>query len=125
MSTTPVRRKVDALLQLAGGSTNTAAARAAGVSPGTVATWKKDPEFARETEALRRVVRREPFDAAAVMAAADEAAVRLAPPGPTVNADGSVTVRVSVPAGTSPSRARKLAARAIVRGLAAVQRDRA
>ncbi|KUN03951.1 hypothetical protein AQI95_21160 [Streptomyces yokosukanensis] len=121
MSATPARRKVDALLQLAAGSTNMAAARAAGVSPGTIAIWKKDPEFAREMDALRQVVRREPFDAAAVMAAAEDVEERLVPPGPRVHEDGSVTVRVSIPSGTSPRKAERLTARAIARGLRAVR----
>lgn len=124
MSTTPVRRKVDALLQLAAGATNKAAAEAAGVSPGTVAAWKRDAAFVRELAALRQVARREPFDVAAMMATADEAATRLAPPGPAVNADGSVTIQVEYPAGTSPSRVQRLTARAIARGLAAAERHR-
>ncbi|MFF9036420.1 hypothetical protein ACF090_13220 [Streptomyces sp. NPDC014892] len=121
MSATPVRDKVSALMALAGGGTNKAAAEAAGVSPGTIATWRRKPEFAGALADLREVVARRPFDAVAVMAAADAAEQRLAS-GSAVRVEGGRWhVTVEVPSGASARRVEQLTARAIARGLRALR----
>jgi hypothetical protein len=120
MTATPVRRKVDALLKLAGGASNRAAADAAGVSPGTIARWRTDRVFAAELVELRAVVARRPLDADAVMARLGQAERRLTP-GPVVSEGGGFRVQVSIPPGSSPRRVEQLTARAIARGLRAVR----
>lgn len=122
MSTTPVRDKVSALLALAGGATNKAAAEAAGVSPGTVACWKRKPEFAAALADLRAVVARKPFDAVAVMAAADAAEERLTPASPVRVEGGRWHVTVEIPSGASARRVEQLTARAIARGMTALRK---
>lgn len=120
MSATPVRRKVDVLLSLAGGSSNRAAANAAGVSPGTVARWRKDRVFAAELVELRAVVGRRPLDADAVMSHLDEVERRLTP-GPVLTGDGGWRVEVSIPAGSTPRQVERLEVRTIARALRAVR----
>ena len=124
MSGTPVRRRVDALAQLAGGASNRAAAEAAGVAAGTVSSWRRDPVFAEELAGVRAVVERRPVDVDAIMARLAEAEERLAPAGPRVNGDGSVSVSVAVPAGVSPRVRERLVARAVARGVARALRER-
>ncbi|MEH0627900.1 hypothetical protein [Streptomyces stelliscabiei] len=121
MSGTPVRDKVSALLTLAGGGTNKAAAEAAGVSPGTVAGWKRKPEFAAALADLRAVVGRKPFDAQALMDAADAAERRLRSGGPVRVEGGRWHVTVEIPSGASPRRVEQLTARAIARGMRALR----
>jgi hypothetical protein len=121
MSRTPVRDKVSALLVLAGGGTNKAAAEAAGVSAGTVAGWKRRPEFAGALADLKAAVARRPFDAAAVMAAADAAEERLRS-GSAVRVEGGRWhVTVEIPSGASARRVEQLTARAIARGMRALR----
>lgn len=115
---TPVRRKVDALLALAGGSSNRAAAEQAGVSPSTVAGWKRDDGFVRELDALKAVMERRPIDGLAVMEALDAAEARFAPPAPSTIA-GRIHVEVRVPAYASPRKRQQIMARALARGMAA------
>ena len=115
---TPVRRKVDALLSLAGGSSNRAASEQAGVSPSTVAGWKRDSGFVRELDALKAVMERRPIDGVAVMDALDAAEARLAPPAPRAVA-GRTRVEVRVPADASPRKRQQIVARALARGMAA------
>jgi hypothetical protein len=122
MTASSVRQKVDALLLLAGGSSNRAAADAAGVAPGTISAWRKNPVFAAELATVKAVVERRPIDADAVMAALVEAAARLAPPGPQVAADGSFRVTVTIPADASPRTRQQIMARALARGIAAAAR---
>ncbi|MFF7260660.1 hypothetical protein ACFZCL_10300 [Streptomyces sp. NPDC008159] len=121
MSATPVRDKVSALLTLAGGGTNKAAAEAAGVSPGTVAGWKRKPEFAAALADLQAAVGRRPFDAAAVMAAAEAAERRLSSGSAMRVEGGRWHVTVEIPAGASARRVERLTARAIARGMRAVR----
>ncbi|MFH9938548.1 hypothetical protein ACH4OT_04395 [Streptomyces murinus] len=122
MSSTPASRKVSALLYLASGKSNRAAAEAAEVSPGTVAAWKRDPVFAAELAAVKAVHEQEPRDARALLARLDQAEQRLAPGGPVVAEDGSFRVAVSIPPGASARKAEQLTARAVARGLRAVRR---
>ncbi|TXJ80677.1 hypothetical protein E2C11_11050 [Streptomyces lavendulae] len=122
MSATPVNRKVSALLYLAGGKSNRAAAEAAEVSPGTVAAWKRDPVFAAELAAVKAVHEQSPRDARALLARLDRAEQRLSAGGPVVAGGGGFRVAVSIPPGASPRKAEQLTARAIARGLRAVRR---
>src|SRR4051812_11512254 len=118
MSSTPIGRKVDALLWLAGGKSNRVAAEAAGVSASTITAWRRDPKFAAELAGLKPVYEGEAVDGGAFMDRLDEAGKRLAPPP---SSGGRVRrVRVRVPAGTPPEEVRERAARAVKR---AVVRD--
>lgn len=103
------RKRVDALLPLAGGMSQRAVAVEVGVASGTVGKWLKDPAFVRELGRIRELAARKPLDVEAVMAAVDEAAVRL----------GAGPVVVSIPAGASPRRRRQLLAGGIARALEA------
>ncbi|MFC4466701.1 hypothetical protein ACFPH6_19575 [Streptomyces xiangluensis] len=118
MSATPVRRKVDALLALAGGKSQRKVAEEVGVNPATIRAWNRDPVFAAELVRMKEVVVQRPLIPEAVFAAMDEAAGRLAPGG---SAAGVVTVRI--PAGASPRRRRQLVARAVARVLEASEGD--
>ncbi|MCX4699528.1 hypothetical protein [Streptomyces sp. NBC_01373] len=113
MSTTPAKRKADALLWLAGGKSNRVAAEAAGVAVSTVAAWKRDRVFAAELVAVRAVYEQVPRDAGVVLARLEEAERRLDPSG-RVAGDPVV---VSIPSGASPRRRRQLLARGIVEAL--------
>ncbi|MFJ4201556.1 helix-turn-helix domain-containing protein [Streptomyces sviceus] len=116
MSSNPIGRKVDALLWLAGGKSNRVAAEAAGVSPSTVAAWKRDPQFAAELADLKQMYETKPLDGQAFMDRLDEAQKRLTPPtSPSV---GVRQVRVRVPAGASPEEVRAQARRAVARAIA-------
>lgn len=110
------RAKVSAVLWLAGGKSQAAAAEAAGVSPSTISTWRKDPVFAAEVEATRLVYEHKPQDGAALMARLDEAEKRLTPATPS--ASGPRTVQVRVRPGESKARVRERVARAIGRDVA-------
>lgn len=118
MTASSVRQKVDALLLLAGGSSNRAAADAAGVAPGTISAWRKNSVFAAELATVKAVVEQRPIDADAVMAALDAAEDRLSPPGPRLVA-GRIQVEVRVPAYASPRTRQQIVARALARGMAA------
>lgn len=119
MSITPAGRKVDALLWLAGGKSNRVAAEAAGVSPSTVAAWKRDPVFAAELAAVTALYNEDPQDGRALVARLDEAQRRLSPP--EVTAGGGFRVQVSIPPGASARKVEQLTARAIARGLRAAR----
>ncbi|MGW7722190.1 hypothetical protein ACWGJ6_02380 [Streptomyces canus] len=124
MSATPANRRVSALLHLAGGKSNRAAAEAAEVSPSTVADWKRDPVFASELAAVKALYEADPRDTEAVLARLSEAEKRLRPKGSVVTEGGAVQVQVCIPVGTSPAKAERLTARAIARGLRAVRESR-
>jgi len=119
MSSAPIGRKVDALLWLAGGKSNRVAAEAAGVAPSTVAAWKRDPKFAAELDDLKQMYEQKPLDGRAFMERLDEAARRLASRGPVTVEGGAARVQVSIPAGASPERARRLIARGVARAVQA------
>ncbi|MEU5892521.1 helix-turn-helix domain-containing protein [Streptomyces sp. NPDC047461] len=118
MATTNVQAKVSALMWLAAGKSQRAAAEAAGVSPGTVSAWCRQPAFAEELAALRTLYGQKPFDGAALMDRLAEAEKRLAP---ARSAKERVRkVRVRVPAGAPAEEVRAQARRAVAR---AVTRD--
>jgi hypothetical protein len=120
MSTTPASRKVSALLYLAASKSNRVAAEAAEVSPGTVATWRKDPVFVAEVDAVRAVYEQRPQDAQLLLDRLDEAERRLAR-GPVVVEGGRFRVTASIPAGVSARKVEQITARAIAKGLRAVR----
>ncbi|MEU3546281.1 helix-turn-helix domain-containing protein [Streptomyces longwoodensis] len=118
------RDKVAAVLHLAAGRSQAAAAGVAGVSASTVAQWRKDPVFVAEVEATRVVWERRPHDADALLARLKEAEAALTPGGGgTVVGGGPARVEVRVPAGASPREVERRTARAIGRGVAAVLRQ--
>lgn len=121
MSATPIGDKVTALLWLAGGKSNRAAAEAAGVSPSTVAAWKRNPAFAAEVDAVRAVYEQRPQDAQLLLARLDEAERRLTRGGPVVVEGGRFRVTASIPAGVSARKVEQITARAIAKGLRAVR----
>ncbi|MEU2300547.1 hypothetical protein ABZ584_24445 [Streptomyces antibioticus] len=121
MTATPANRKVDALLWLAGGKSNREAAEAAGVSPTTVAAWKRQPTFAAELAAVRALYEERPQDGRAIVGRLQEAKERLSPHAPKVVAGGTFRVRVNIPPGSSARQREQLTARAIARGLRAVR----
>ncbi|MFE5218406.1 MULTISPECIES: helix-turn-helix domain-containing protein [unclassified Streptomyces] len=98
MTATPARDKVSAVLWLAAGKSQRAAAEAAGVSPGTVAQWRRDPVFAAEVERIRGAWEEQPRDGRELLAQLDEVEKRLTPAAPA-------------------RRVEKRAMRAIARGL--------
>lgn len=116
MSSTPIGRKADALLWLAGGKSNRVAAEAAGVSASTITAWRRDSKFAAELAELKQMYEAKPFDAGAFMDRLDEAGKRLAPP--PSSGGGVRRVRVRVPAGASKEEVRARAAHAVQRAVA-------
>ncbi|MFF9153834.1 helix-turn-helix domain-containing protein [Streptomyces sp. NPDC014846] len=102
MTATPARDKVSAVLWLAAGKSQRAAAEAAGVSPGTVAQWRRDPVFAAEVERIRRAWEEQPQDGRELLAQLDEVEARLTP-------------------AASTRRVEKQLARAVARGLRTVR----
>lgn len=121
MTTTHPRNKAAAVLWLAAGKSQKAAAETAGVSPGTVSQWLRNPTFAAEVEKTRAVYEQKPQDGAALLAHLDEVEKRLTPE-PAVRVDGArFRVRVEVPAGASRRKVEQITARAIARGLRAVR----
>lgn len=117
MAATHPRDKASAVLWLAAGKSQKAAAEAAGVSAGTVATWLKNPAFVAEVETTRAVYSQKPQDGRALVDHLGEVAERLAPQAPQRLVDGSIRVPVAVPAGASPRQQERAVARAIARGL--------
>ncbi|MEU9245683.1 helix-turn-helix domain-containing protein [Streptomyces sp. NPDC048385] len=104
-------KRVDAILPLVAGQSQRAVAESVGVHPSTVRAWLKDPLFADELAKVREVAARKPLDAGAVLVAMDEAAVRLGarPAG--------APVVVSIPAGASARRRRRLLAQGVARAV--------
>lgn len=121
MIATPAHDKVSALLWLAGGKSNRVAAEAAGVSPSTVATWKRDPVFAAELDAVRAVYEQNPQDGRALVERLEQAEQRLTRKGPVAIGAGGTRVRVSIPPGASPRKTERLIARGIAQGLRAAR----
>ncbi|QFZ74003.1 helix-turn-helix domain-containing protein [Streptomyces fagopyri] len=117
MTATHPRHKASAVLWLAAGKSQRAAAEAAGVSPSTVRQWVTDPVFVAEVESTRVVYSQKPQDGRALVEHLAEVEARLAPQGPERLRDGSVRVPVAVPAGASPRQQERAVARAIARGL--------
>ncbi|MEU6373939.1 helix-turn-helix domain-containing protein [Streptomyces sp. NPDC046909] len=121
MSTTHPRDKASAVLWLAAGRSQRAAAEAAGVSPGTVAQWRRDPVFAAEVERIRRIWEQDSKDWPGLLAELDEVERRLTPT-PAVAVEGDRwRVTVTVPPGASARKVEQLTARAIARGLRAAR----
>lgn len=121
MTTSHARSKVSALLWLAGGKSNRVAAEAAGVAPSTIAAWKKDPVFAAELAAVTEAYQARPQDAQLLLDRLDQAEQRFRPDA----RDGTVHVRVTVPAGATTQQRRKAVARGLARGITTALRDRA
>jgi len=111
MSRIDLRVKADAVMGLARGLSRREVAEAAGVSPRTVGAWLRNPAYAAEVEALRAVIEVKPLDPEKVLAALQACHDRIRGRVPGV-------VTVSIPAGTSPRKARQLVARGIARVLA-------
>lgn len=113
MSAPTTSSKVSALLWLAGGKSNRVAAEAAGVSPTTVATWRRDPLFASELAEVTALYEEKPCDGDALVRRLDLAEQRLA------SASRARTVTVRVRPGTPPTqvaeRVTRVVARAAVR----------
>ncbi|MER7838440.1 helix-turn-helix domain-containing protein [Streptomyces sp. NPDC096040] len=104
-------KRVDAILPLVAGQSQRAVAESVGVHPSTVRGWLKDPLFTKELARVQEVAARRPLDAEAVLAVMDEVAVRLG----ARSAGGPVVV--SIPAGASAGRRRRLLARGIARAV--------
>ncbi|MET8134665.1 helix-turn-helix domain-containing protein [Streptomyces sp. NPDC005251] len=110
MTRSDPRRRVDALLLLAGGKSQRATAAEVGVHPSTVRAWLRDPVFAEELARVREAVAVRPLGAERLMAVVDEAEARL-------GGRGRGPVTVVIPAGASPARRRRLMAEGIARVL--------
>lgn len=121
MSATNPRDKASAVLWLAAGKSQRAAAEAAGVSPGTVRLWRRDPVFVAEVERTRAVWAEKSKDGQALLDHMDEVERRLRPVSAVRVEGGRFHVTVSIPSGSSRRRAEQLTARAIARGLRAVR----
>lgn len=121
MTATHPRNKASAVLWLAAGKSQRAAAEAAGVSPGTVSQWLRNRVFAEEVERTRTVWAEKSKDGLALLDHLEEVERRLTP-SPTVRVEGGGSrVSVSIPAGASRRKAEQLTARAIARGLLAAR----
>lgn len=123
MTATPPRDKASAVLWLAAGKSQKAAAEAAGVSPGTVREWRRDPVFVAEVERLRPVWEQQP-DGRALLAQLEEVERRLTPAPPVAVEGDRFRVTVSIPPGASARKVEQLTARAIARGMRAVREAR-
>ncbi|WP_432020067.1 helix-turn-helix domain-containing protein [Streptomyces sp. 1222.5] len=121
MTTTRPRDKASAVLWLAAGQSQRAAADAAGVSAGTVARWRRDPVFAAEVERIRRIWERDSRDWPGLLAELDEVERRLTPASAAAVEGDRWRVTVTVPPGASARKVEQLTARAIARGLRAVR----
>ncbi|MFE9880479.1 helix-turn-helix domain-containing protein [Streptomyces sp. NPDC005784] len=117
MSRLDPRRRVDALLLLAGGRSQRATAAEVGVHPSTVGVWAKDPVFVEELVRVREAVAVRPLDPERLMAVVDESAARLGG-----RDRGPVTV--VIPVGASPARRRRLVADGVARVLERSEGDR-
>lgn len=105
-------KKVTVALLLAAGTSVRSAAEQAEVGVGTVRAWRRRPEFAAAVEELQQIVREQRGRTGAeVFAAASRVLDRVRGPVPG-------PVRVSIPAGTSPRKARQMVARAVARVVA-------
>lgn len=102
-------------MSLARGLSRKEVAEEAGVQPGTVAAWLRDPAYAAEVAKLKAVIDVKPLDHARVYEALQAAHDRIRGPVPRV-------VTVSIPAGATPKQARRLLARGIARAVAEGER---
>uniref|UniRef100_A0AAU1I1H0 Helix-turn-helix domain-containing protein n=1 Tax=Streptomyces sp. NBC_00180 TaxID=2903632 RepID=A0AAU1I1H0_9ACTN len=118
MTATRPRDKATAVLWLAAGRSQRAAAEAAGVSAGTVREWRKNTVFAGEVERIRLVWERQSRDWPALLAELEEVERRLSPAGARVDESGRFHVTVSIPSGASARTVEQLTACAIARGSA-------
>ncbi|MEU5195230.1 helix-turn-helix domain-containing protein [Streptomyces scabiei] len=117
MTATHPRNKANAVLWLAAGKSQRAAAAAAGVSPGTVSQWLRNRVFAEEVERMRTVWAEKSKDGQALLDHLEEVERRLTP-SPTVRVEGGGSrVVVSIPASASPARRRRLLARGIAKAM--------
>lgn len=121
MTATHPRNKANAVLWLAAGKSQRAAAQAAGVSPGTVSQWLRNPVFAEEVERTRAAWAEKSQDGLALLDHLEEVEQRLAPKSAVRVEGGGFRVTVSIPAGASKRKAEQLTARALARGLRAVR----
>ncbi|WNZ11484.1 helix-turn-helix domain-containing protein [Streptomyces sp. 11x1] len=121
MTATNPRDKASAVLWLAAGKSQRAAAEAAGVAPGTVGRWRRDPVFAAEVERMRAVWVEKSNDGLALLDHMDEVERRLRPGSPVRVEGGRWHVTVSIPSGASARRVERLTARAIARGMRALR----
>ncbi|MCW2899688.1 MAG: hypothetical protein JWO67_1953 [Streptosporangiaceae bacterium] len=112
MSMTDQRKKSQAALLLASSASYREIAEQVGVSTGTLRTWRRQPEFAAAVEEVRQIMRAGGRTGPELHAAVSEVLDRLTPP---VRPPG--TVSVSIPAGASPARKRRLVARALARAM--------
>lgn len=117
MTATHPRNKASAVLWLAAGKSQRAAAQAAGVSPGTVSQWRRDPTFAEEVERTRAVYAEKSQDGLALLDHLEEVEQRLTPMSAVRVEGGGARVTVSIPAGASPARRRRLLARGLAKAL--------
>ena len=115
------RDKAMAVLQLAAGRSQSAAAVAAGVSAGTVARWRRVPVFAAEVVRTRVVWERGSRDAGALLEHLEGVERALASASAVRVEGGRFHVTVSVPPGVSARQVERATARAIARGLRAVR----
>lgn len=111
MTRTDPRKRMDALLLVAQGRSFRSVGAELEVSAGTVSRWAKDPVFVAGLARVKAAVAGGPVDAEAVLGVVEEVARSLEPPG----SGGPVVV--SILAGTSPRRARKLVARGVARAV--------
>lgn len=121
MSPTPPLSKALAVLHLARGYSQAAAAEAANVAPGTVSSWLRTPVFAEQLERMREVCEAHPNDGRAWMAQVEVAAEAFALPQGVRVEGGSVRVQVAIPSGASPRRAERLVARGLARAVRALR----
>ncbi|MFF4356903.1 helix-turn-helix domain-containing protein [Streptomyces sp. NPDC001604] len=102
---------MDALVLLAQGCSFRSVAAELEVSAGTVSRWAKEPVFVAGLARVKAAVASARVDADAALAVFEEVARSLEPPG-----HGGPVV-VSIPAGASPRRARKLVAQGVARAV--------
>lgn len=121
MTTTPSHRKAAAVMWLAAGKSQRAAAEAAGVASATVSQWRRDPVFAAEVERARAVWEQEPRDGRALMARLAEIEERLTPALAARAGGRRVRVQVSIPPRASARKIDQITARVIAAGLRAAR----
>lgn len=111
MSRTDPRKRLDALLLLAQGRSCRSVAAELEVSAGTVSRWAKEPVFVDGLARVKAAVASGRVDVEAALGVVEEVARSLGASG------GGGPVVVSIPAGTSPRRARKLVAQGVARAV--------